>query len=198
MSSKHTRAGAQTTARPVPPPDVSRAAQRRTMLLGLAILSAAAIAFGIYNSQSKLTGSAPSQGGPTAHARTASASLASFAPVHNFGPVSMAAGKVAHTYMIGNTGASPVTIVGVQTSCMCTSATVVTGNGRFGPFGMAGHGRMPTINESLAPGATAQVEVVFDPAAHGPAGVGRTERVITLETDRGAPLQLLLTAMVRP
>ena len=81
---------------------------------------------------------------------------------------------------------------------MCTSATVVAADRRIGPFGMAGHGRMPAIRETIAPGALAQVEVVFDPAAHGPAGVGRTERAITIETDRGAPLQLGLTAMVRP
>ena len=200
MSRKqHHTANAQ-PARPTLDLESGKPASRRTMLIGLAILSAGAIAFGVYNSQSALTRGSPSHHGAAAHTLAASAapSLASFQPVYNFGSISMAAGKVNHTYTISNTSTSPVTIVGVQTSCMCTGATVVTSHGRFGPFGMAGHGRMPAIRETLVPGATAQVEVVFDPAAHGPAGVGKTERVVTIETDVGAPLELGLAAMVRP
>jgi hypothetical protein len=170
--------------------------RRRTMLIGLIAVSAAVIVFGILNSRTALTQGTPA---PAARATAAAApALASLRPVYDFGSISMAAGTVRHTYAVSNTGSAPVTIVGVQTSCMCTGATVVTRNDRIGPFGMAGHGRMPTIRETVAPGAMIQVEVTFDPAAHGPAGVGRTERVVTLETDRGAPLELGLTAMVRP
>lgn len=171
---------------------------RRPVLIGLAILSAAAIAYGIYTSQSALTRARSPAPAAHAAAHAAAPALASFRPVHDFGSISMAAGKVRHTYSIRNTGETPLKIVGVQTSCMCTGATIVTDNGRFGPFGMPGHGRMPGIAETLAPGATAQVEVVFDPAAHGPAGVGRTERVVTIATDGGAPLELGLIATVRP
>lgn len=173
------------------------ASRRRTMLIGLIAVSAAIIAFGIFNSRTALTQGTPA---PAARTTTAAATpaLASLRPVYDFGSISMAAGTVRHTYAVSNTGDAPVTIVGVQTSCMCTGATVVNGNDRIGPFGMAGHGRMPTIRETVAPGAMIQVEVTFDPAAHGPAGVGRTERVVTLATDRGAPLELGLIATVRP
>lgn len=200
MSRKQNRAAGAQPAQPALNLESAKPTNRRTMLIGLALLSAVAIGFGIYNSQSALKRGAASPGGavsPT-QASSAAAPLASFQPVYNFGSISMAAGKVRHTYTISNTSPAPVTIVGVHTSCMCTGATVITSNGRFGPFGMPGHGRMPTIRETLAPGALAQVEVVFDPAAHGPAGVGKTERGITLETDTGAPLQLALSAMVRP
>jgi hypothetical protein len=81
---------------------------------------------------------------------------------------------------------------------MCTTATLVTPSGRRGPFGMPGHTPIPSIRERLAPGEMAQVEVVFDPAAHGPAGVGRIDRTVTLQNDAGAPLELAFTAMVTP
>lgn len=193
MSRKHAAAAPHSTKGP----DSAGPALGRTMLVGLAILSAGAIGFGVYNSQPALNASARSVEPAQVQSRSGPA-LASFQPVYGFGSISMAAGKVRHTYTISNTGGEPLQIVGVTTSCMCTEATVVTNNGRFGPFGMAGHGRMPSIRETVAPGAIAQVEVVFDPAAHGPAGVGRTERTIRIETDAGTPLQLALTAMVRP
>jgi hypothetical protein len=192
----------QRTEHPVrftPGVEPTKAASRRPMLVGLAALSAAAIAYGVYTSQSALQHGASSQRASATQSQAkASPALASFQPTYGFGEISMAAGKVKHTYTVTNVGASPLSIVGVSTSCMCTAATIATANGRFGPFGMAGHGRMPTIREAIAPGAAAQVEVVFDPAAHGPAGIGRTERTVLVETDRGAPLELKLTAMVRP
>jgi len=63
---------------------------------------------------------------------------------------------------------------------------------------MAGHGPAPRLEERLAPGATAQVEVVFDPAAHGPAGIGQTDRIVTIGNDGGPPLELRFSALVTP
>ena len=116
----------------------------------------------------------------------------------DFGTVSMAAGKVTHRYWIRNTGASPITIRRLYTSCMCTTAALVKANRKYDPYGMPGHGFMPTINASMAPGETAIVEVVFDPAAHGPAGIGPVDRFVTLQTDREPPLELAFTAIVTP
>jgi hypothetical protein len=198
MSRKNPRSAP--SARPALELDSIKPVSRRPMLMGLAVLSAAAIAYGVFNSQPALKqGTQAPRAAPATQSPVRTApSLAAFQPVYDFGAISMAAGKVKHTYTVTNTGQAPVTIIGVQTSCMCTAATVVTSGGRVGPFGMAGHGRMPAIRETLAPGATAQVEAVFDPAAHGPAGVGRTERVIRIDTDSGVPLELGLVAMVRP
>jgi hypothetical protein len=61
---------------------------------------------------------------------------------------------------------------------------------------MPGHGFIPSIGEILDAGASVDVEVVFDPAAHGPAGVGRIERVVTLENSAGAPLEFRFSANV--
>jgi hypothetical protein len=39
---------------------------------------------------------------------------------------------------------------------------------------------------------------VFDPTAHGPSGLGRIERTVTLESARAAALELRMVVMVTP
>lgn len=117
----------------------------------------------------------------------------------NFGSISMATGKVTHRYWIRNAGTEPILIRKMYTSCMCTTAALVKSSGRkFDPVGMPGHAPVPTINESMSPGEQAIIEVVFDPAAHGPAGIGPTDRVVTIENSAGRPLELAFTANVTP
>ena len=96
MSSKHSRSAEQAPSRPAFV-ESARPSGRRTMLIGLAVLSAGAIAFGIYNSQTALTRGAPSHGAAHAPAPAGAPALASFQPVYHFGAISMAAGKVRHT-----------------------------------------------------------------------------------------------------
>lgn len=117
---------------------------------------------------------------------------------YDFGVVSMAKGKVAHTFKITNSSTNPVVVAKLYTSCMCTEASMIMGNKRVGPFGMPGHGFVPSINQEIKANESADVEVVFDPAAHGPAGVGRIDRVVYLEQKSGANLELKFTAMVTP
>jgi len=117
----------------------------------------------------------------------------------DFGTISMAAGKVSHTFKIKNTGPESLTITKIYSSCMCTEATFVKGDIKKGPFGMLGHGFIPKISQTLEPNEEAQIEVVFDPAAHGPAGLGKTERVVYLENSRkSGHLELLIKANVAP
>jgi hypothetical protein len=74
-----------------------------------------------------------------------------------------------------------MTLQKVVTSCMCTEAKVtVSGNeSRF--FGMEHPGeRNPSINYEISPNETVTVTVNFDPAAHGPQGIGAFDRVVTL------------------
>jgi hypothetical protein len=124
--------------------------------------------------------------------------LVSSQPSFDFGSVSMAAGKVTHKYWIRNAGGAPIVINKMFTSCMCTTATLVKSARKYDTVGMPGHGFMPTISAPLAPNESAMVEVVFDPAAHGPAGIGRVERVVTIQTDREEPLELTFVANVTP
>lgn len=116
----------------------------------------------------------------------------------DFGSISMAAGKVSHQFTVRNSGVGVVTINKIYTSCMCTSAKLITEKGSFGPFGMVGHGFIPSINRPLLPGEEAKVDVVFDPAAHGPAGVGKIERMVTIENDAGELVELRFSAVVTP
>ena len=110
----------------------------------------------------------------------------------------MAAGKVSHTFKIKNTSEEAVMVNKMYTSCMCTTAILSISGKQFGPYGMPGHGAIPKINQTISPGEEADVEVVFDPAAHGPAGVGRIQRTITVENNAGGPVELLLVAVVTP
>jgi hypothetical protein len=116
----------------------------------------------------------------------------------DFGIVSMAAGDVSHRYWFRNNSSLPVVVERIYTSCMCTTATLVKAMRIIGSFGMPGHGPLPDVNQSFAPGEAAYVDVVFDPAAHGPAGLGRTERVVSIESDTGQRLELAFVANVRP
>lgn len=117
---------------------------------------------------------------------------------YDFGAISMAAGKVKHAFKIKNTSKESVAISKVHTSCMCTTATLISGGKQFGPYGMPSHGAIPKINQAVNPEEEAIIEVVFDPAAHGPAGVGRIQRTITIENNAGQPIELMFAAVVTP
>ena len=116
---------------------------------------------------------------------------------YDFGTISMAKGKVSHLYSVKNNSAEPITVNTAYTSCMCTSAILIMDGTRKGPFGMAGHGFLPKVNQVIPAGKEFQVEAVFDPAAHGPAGVGLIERSVTLETSSGV-VEMLFSATVTP
>ncbi len=116
----------------------------------------------------------------------------------NFGSISMAGGKVKHRYAVKNTSAAPVKIERIYTSCMCTTATFIKGPRVVGVYGMPGHGAVPAVNETLEPGETGYIDATFDPAAHGPAGLGHTVREIAVEQAGADPLRLGFSADVRP
>ena len=144
-----------------------------------------------------------SQSGETTQANISNslnAVLSSEEGSFNFGNVSMAAGNVSHNFKIKNSGSEPLVITKIYTSCMCTAATLVQGGSKkTGPFGMLGHGFNPSIKLVVNPGEEAEVEAIFDPAAHGPAGLGRVNRVITLENSGGGgKLELSFDANVIP
>jgi hypothetical protein len=116
---------------------------------------------------------------------------------HDFGAISMAAGKVMYEFVIENNSADSIEISKIYTSCMCTEASLKIGDVVRGPFGMPGHGVIPRIRELLGAGESVALAVTFDPAAHGPAGVGRIERVVFLENS-GATLEFNISATVTP
>lgn len=117
---------------------------------------------------------------------------------YDFGTISMRRGNVQRVFTVKNTSQEAVTVTKLYTSCMCTTATLVKSEKKIGPFGMPGHGFMPSIKETLAPQEEVEVEVIFDPAAHGPSGIGRIERLIYVENDAGSLLTFGFTATVTP
>lgn len=119
---------------------------------------------------------------------------------YDFGTISMAAGPVRRSFALLNTGTEPIAITKIITSCMCTKATLKYGGRSFGPFGMPGHGAVPSVRQEIMPGETAEIEAVFDPAAHGPAGTGAIRRIVTIETNSQTKpkLELSFAANVTP
>ncbi len=107
---------------------------------------------------------------------------------YDFGTIAMKNGLVRQVYKLTNQGQQPITIKKAYTSCMCTKANIISQSGKVtGPFGMPGHGgAVSRANVTIQPGEEFSVESVFDPAAHGPSGIGLANRTIYLETNSSA------------
>ena len=117
---------------------------------------------------------------------------------YDFGTIRMANGNVNRVFSVRNAGATPMKIEKIFTSCMCTTAFAEQGGKRKGPFGMPGHGIVPKANIEVEPGEEIGIDVVFNPNAHGPAGVGPIERQVYLVDDKGAEQVFTINAMVTP
>jgi hypothetical protein len=104
----------------------------------------------------------------------------------DIGKVSYGGGIISKEYQIKNTTGSSMKLRKIVTSCMCTKARVKFENKTTKLYAMEMNGdKNPIIDYDFPAGSTATVEFNFDPAAHGPAGIGPVERVITLYFDTG-------------
>jgi hypothetical protein len=118
----------------------------------------------------------------------------------DFGKISMKDGNTSTEFIVTNTSEKNITIKTLVTSCMCTVAFIIDSEGKTkGPFGMPGHGgAVPPANETVNAGESRKIRAVYDPNAHGPAGVGVINRFITLTDDSGGILQFEIKANVTP
>lgn len=138
------------------------------------------------------------QGAPGA-ASTSKSALTALEAFYDFGTISMKNGNVAKEFMVTNPTATDITVSTILTSCMCTSAFVVEPDGSIkGPFKMPGMGYVPPADELIKAGESRTIRVVYDPNAHGPAGVGRINRFVTLTDSSGGTFQLEIKALVTP
>ena len=118
---------------------------------------------------------------------------------HDFGTISMKNGNVTKEFTVTNPTGQAVVLETVLTSCMCTTAFLVQADGSTkGPFSMPGMGYVPPANETIPSGESRIVRVIYDPNAHGPAGVGRIDRFVTLNDASGGTLVYEIKANVTP
>jgi hypothetical protein len=136
--------------------------------------------------------------GPSPAQLSKQSSLTASTTRYDFGTISMASGTVDHLFAITNPTDRNITIINLQTSCMCTMAYIGTGGARQGPFGMPGMGGATDADYTIPAHGTDEIDVVFNPAAHGPAGVGDIDRTIDATQQGGGTLQLEIKAVVTP
>lgn len=117
---------------------------------------------------------------------------------YDFGTISMKDGKVKTTFKVKNPTPEALNLSRLYTTCMCTQAKLIINGATEGPFGMPGHGSIPTFEEKLEPNQEAEIEVEYDPNAHGPSGVGRIERSVIVEGRDGKLATYNIIANVTP
>jgi len=103
---------------------------------------------------------------------------------YDAGIVSMAGELVKKTFEIKNIGQGDLKITDISTSCMCTTARLRVGDKISPEFGMAGMDNASTFwSQKIAPGEMGELEVTFDQALHGEAGLGDIVRAIYIQSD---------------
>jgi len=119
---------------------------------------------------------------------------------YDFGTISMKNGNVSKVFKVINSTTQDIKVPSLTTSCMCTTAYIIKADGsRSRPFGMPGHGgAVPKANAIVEAGGSLNIEVVYDPNAHGPAGVGLIERAVFLEDESNNVIEFNFKANVTP
>jgi len=118
---------------------------------------------------------------------------------YDFGVISMKNGDVSKRFKVTNESSEDILMPSLATSCMCTRAYFIGPDGnKVGPFGMPGMGIVPKLNKMIKAGESIDIEVIYDPNAHGPAGVGMIDRFVYLEDVNGNKIQFEIKANVTP
>lgn len=126
----------------------------------------------------------PAQSSPQPVASVASV-LSVQEPFYDFGDIDIYGGKVHTTYTLTNEGTEDVSIVSAVTSCICT-----TGQIDDLVFGMHENSGKTIV---IRPGEEKTLTATFDPLAHGPNGVGKIRREVSLTTNSTATPEVKVT-----
>lgn len=106
--------------------------------------------------------------------------------IMGLGNVAYRGGIVSKTFDIKNTFDKTIKLRKITTSCMCTTAKFSVNEKESKFYGMEMNGDLnPLIDVDFPAGTTGQVIFDFDPAAHGPEGIGAIDREVTLFFDVG-------------
>lgn len=99
---------------------------------------------------------------------------------YDFGEVSVKKGVVSTKMKIKNTGKSDLIINNLDSSCMCTSASI-NFNGIEGPvFGMSMHGNPKDWLVSIPPEQEAELNIYYDPTMHPEIAGQHLVRIISI------------------
>lgn len=99
---------------------------------------------------------------------------------YDLGNVSIKDGLIKKTFEIKNIGSGDLKISDIWTSCHCTTAILKVGSKESPKFDME---HSSFWSQNISPGQTAYLEVIFDPAFHGPLGIGSAVRIVYLSTN---------------
>ncbi len=100
---------------------------------------------------------------------------------YDLGDVPLKGGIVTKEYEVINATEQPIKLKKIATSCMCTQAKVSVGGKETRFYGMEhAMDKNPPVNLEIGQDEVAKVTVDFDPAAHGPQGVGPFDRSVWL------------------
>jgi len=168
---------------------------RKIKKTGAIVLATALLAAGIIF----LTGKSSLRGNQNDENRDGGAPKIEINPAeYDLGDISMAAGVVKKIFEIKNTGDGDLRIDGIWTSCHCTTAVLKVGDKNSPKFGMGAN--PPFWSEKISAGESGYLEVFFDPAYHGPQGIGSAVRIVYLSTNdpKNKQSEILLNANIAP
>lgn len=99
------------------------------------------------------------------------------------GDISYSKGILYHVFPVKNIGTKNLEIANMFSSCMCTK-TYLKIAGKDGPnFGMRGTSAPSSWVGVLKPGESGEIIAAFNPAYHGPSGLGEVTRTVSFETN---------------
>lgn len=98
----------------------------------------------------------------------------------DWGEIEMKDGPVKAEFTITNSGSEELQLYDVVTSCSCTNAQLFFGDKKSPLYSM--HSSSNYVMK-VPPQQSARLVVEFDPAFHGPTGIGPQSRQITVKTN---------------
>lgn len=144
----------------------------KKIIIGLAVLTLVILGGGVYV--------VSSTSAPTRITSSQNAKVEVDQKIFDWGNIPYSGGNATKAFTIKNTGTGILKLTNIKTSCDCTKAQIAI-DGKVSPY-FSMHSTSSWVGE-VAPGREAQLTVIFDPAFHGPTGVGPIERLISMETN---------------
>lgn len=100
---------------------------------------------------------------------------------HDWGNINIMGGNVTKSFTLTNNNPNSLLLTGAVTSCMCTSAQfTLKDNSKSPVFGMHENA---TWTYEVQPNESFEVNVIFDPLAHGPSATGPVQRIVNVISD---------------